>query len=187
MKIDQSKIPEAVVAVSEEDKAAEVTVAKGSSSILDTFYKPGKQKPATLEGHVYLDDLKNSMYDPSKDRVIRGAPIQILDSTGKTVAPATSSSSGKYLVADLPATQYKVQIDPEFLLPGYKLITKPNEIKLVAGGVGVADFGFLDANECTEKSHNCDAKKGFCTNSPGSFSCSCPEGYRGDGTKCECE
>merc|ERR1712131_400311 len=38
----------------------------------------------------------------------------------------------------------------------------------------------VDINECLNGSNNCDAT-GVCTNIDGSFECSCPEGFEGDG------
>lgn len=38
----------------------------------------------------------------------------------------------------------------------------------------------LDINECTYGHHNCAAKQ-YCHNSIGSFQCSCPVGWEGDG------
>ena len=41
-----------------------------------------------------------------------------------------------------------------------------------------------DINECSLGSHNCDSHA-TCTNSAGSFSCACNDGYTGDGTNCD--
>ena len=40
-----------------------------------------------------------------------------------------------------------------------------------------------DIDECTENTDNCHADA-TCTNSVGSFSCSCNTGYTGDGVSC---
>ena len=42
---------------------------------------------------------------------------------------------------------------------------------------------YTDINECVEGSHDCDVNAN-CTNTNGSFSCSCNPGYTGDGTNC---
>ncbi|CAA2966946.1 wall-associated receptor kinase 2-like [Olea europaea subsp. europaea] len=42
------------------------------------------------------------------------------------------------------------------------------------------DPGCKDINEC--KNNPCDPQ-GICTNTPGSYNCSCPRGYLGDGRK----
>ncbi len=39
---------------------------------------------------------------------------------------------------------------------------------------------FTDDNECTIPSHNCHAYA-TCTNTPGSFTCACNDGYTGNG------
>jgi hypothetical protein len=40
-----------------------------------------------------------------------------------------------------------------------------------------------DIDECTDGTNNCD-KLAACSNTPGSFECTCPAGYEGDGTTC---
>ena len=46
-------------------------------------------------------------------------------------------------------------------------------------------FGCVDVDECTLGTHNCHAAA-TCTNTPGSFSCTCNAGYSGDGVACSC-
>ena len=41
----------------------------------------------------------------------------------------------------------------------------------------------LDIDECGDSSNNC-SPNAICTNTPGSFNCSCNQGYRGDGIAC---
>jgi len=41
----------------------------------------------------------------------------------------------------------------------------------------------IDNNECVLKTHNCD-NNATCTNTIGSFTCSCNSGYYGSGTTC---
>ena len=38
----------------------------------------------------------------------------------------------------------------------------------------------LDIDECATSSDNCDSNAA-CTNTPGSFTCACNQGYTGDG------
>ena len=40
-----------------------------------------------------------------------------------------------------------------------------------------------DIDECTAKSHDCHLSA-VCTNTDGSFNCTCKEGYSGDGKSC---
>ena len=42
----------------------------------------------------------------------------------------------------------------------------------------------VDINECSEGSHNCALIGGSCTNTVGSYNCSCVECYAGDGRSC---
>ena len=40
-----------------------------------------------------------------------------------------------------------------------------------------------DINECTTGTDNCDTNA-VCTNTPGSFTCACNQGYSGNGVNC---
>ena len=42
---------------------------------------------------------------------------------------------------------------------------------------------FSDIDECSEDKHNCHMD-GICTNTNGSFYCTCQVGYTGDGVNC---
>ena len=44
-------------------------------------------------------------------------------------------------------------------------------------------FLCLDIDECTNNNHDCH-EKSFCHNTEGSYSCSCKDGYQGDGRNC---
>ena len=44
----------------------------------------------------------------------------------------------------------------------------------------------LDIDECASASTNdCDKVNGVCTNTPGSYECSCKTGWKGNGKVCE--
>ena len=45
-------------------------------------------------------------------------------------------------------------------------------------------FFVLDADECTDGTHNCDVNGAVCSNTPGSYNCSCKDGFVGDGINC---
>ena len=47
-------------------------------------------------------------------------------------------------------------------------------------------FLILDIDECSANSHSCDANAD-CTNTPGSYTCTCKAGYTGDGKSCSGE
>ncbi len=47
-------------------------------------------------------------------------------------------------------------------------------------------FFASDVNECTEGTDNCNINA-LCTNTVGSFTCACNEGFSGDGVDCEGE
>ena len=42
----------------------------------------------------------------------------------------------------------------------------------------------VDIDECTSGTHNCHSSLASCTNTAGSFSCTCNSPYRGDGKTC---
>lgn len=44
-------------------------------------------------------------------------------------------------------------------------------------------FFATDLDECKVRRHNC-SKQSYCRNTPGSFKCECPKGYKGNGIKC---
>lgn len=50
-------------------------------------------------------------------------------------------------------------------------------------------FAFVDNNECTDSAANGCFNNAYCTNTLGSYKCSCPSDYilKGDGKTCECK
>lgn len=44
-------------------------------------------------------------------------------------------------------------------------------------------YFFADIEECEDQTHNCDINA-HCDNTDGSFSCTCFQGYSGDGVIC---
>ncbi len=47
-------------------------------------------------------------------------------------------------------------------------------------------FVHVDTDECVQGTDNCDSELASCTNTEGSFNCSCIGGYEGDGTEGNC-
>ena len=48
-------------------------------------------------------------------------------------------------------------------------------------------FATDDVDECSTDAHNCDFPRAICTNTAGSFTCTCLHGFLGNGTECyEC-
>jgi len=43
---------------------------------------------------------------------------------------------------------------------------------------------FIDIDECVENTHRCSAHAD-CEDTEGSYTCTCHEGYRGDGENCK--
>ena len=50
--------------------------------------------------------------------------------------------------------------------------------------VNISRFSHSDIDECAADSNPCD-KNAECTNSDGSYSCACKQGFTGNGTVCE--
>lgn len=50
-------------------------------------------------------------------------------------------------------------------------------------------FALVDNNECTDSAANGCFSNAYCTNTQGSYTCSCPSDYilKGDGKTCECK
>ena len=42
----------------------------------------------------------------------------------------------------------------------------------------------LEIDECTEGTHKCDVNGAVCINTPGSYNCTCKNGFVGDGRTC---
>ena len=61
---------------------------------------------------------------------------------------------------------------------GYML----TRIKSISNLLYIHTF-LIDIDECTTEADNCDTNAA-CTNNPGSFTCSCNQGYTGDGVTC---
>lgn len=54
---------------------------------------------------------------------------------------------------------------------------------VISKGARYVTVFYLDINECTEGTHNCDGNA-TCTDTDGSFDCVCNTGYTGNGTDC---
>ena len=71
----------------------------------------------------------------------------------------------------MPVTRDTVEMEPSVW------VSKPLVLEHI-DSVAVPDI-----NECTSDTDNCDMNAG-CTNTPGSFTCACNQGYSGDGAIC---
>ena len=54
---------------------------------------------------------------------------------------------------------------------------------IIQGASGVNIIIYIDADECTNGNHDC-AANATCTNTVGSFYCTCQSGFSGDGNTC---
>ena len=57
---------------------------------------------------------------------------------------------------------------------------------LLKCGISVMFSSPLDINECERETHNCD-HNALCTDTLGSFMCTCNSGYEGNGVTCTSE
>ena len=56
-------------------------------------------------------------------------------------------------------------------------------ILLIVSAIQVILLLIIEINECTSSTHDCHLMA-LCNNTKGSYSCSCKEGYKGDGRNC---
>ncbi|EGD83019.1 tamm-Horsfall protein [Salpingoeca rosetta] len=64
--------------------------------------------------------------------------------------------------------------------------TKPDLFcECLPGYRGVEETGCIDIDECVEQTDTCNPLRGVCTNVPGSYNCTCAEGFFGDGRTCD--
>ncbi|EDO41609.1 predicted protein [Nematostella vectensis] len=66
--------------------------------------------------------------------------------------------------------------------PGYQ--ADGDGCKELPNSCSIAKIYLLDFDECAENKHNCDAVAGTCANTIGNFTCSCKNGFVGDGVTC---
>ncbi|KAI3781634.1 hypothetical protein L2E82_11653 [Cichorium intybus] len=70
-------------------------------------------------------------------------------------------------------------IDSDTGVPGYRCSCNQGY-----QGQPYLEPGCQDINECEDPNNNlCEVAKGICTNTPGGYSCSCADGYIGDGLR----
>lgn len=70
----------------------------------------------------------------------------------------------------------------QYLINTMPPVIFPSELQILLFYIFVS----VDINECTEDTDNCD-QDAMCTNTRGSFSCTCNIGFSGDGTNCSGE
>ena len=67
---------------------------------------------------------------------------------------------------------------------GLTCTSKKCVILMVVAKSGSIEYPFcIDINECSEVLHNCDMNAN-CSDTDGSFTCTCREGFEGDGISC---
>ncbi|KAK4478443.1 hypothetical protein RD792_013918 [Penstemon davidsonii] len=113
-----------------------------------------------------VSDLSDSSFE---ERIIQNVPVVLEWAIGiQNCSQATKSN-------DYTCFQNSICVDSGTGLGGYRCICSQGY-----EGNPYLSPGCTDINECVNKP--CD-EHGICTNTPGSFHCSCKKGYRGDGIK----
>ena len=60
----------------------------------------------------------------------------------------------------------------------------PSPLYFILTTTLLSDTISTDINECTSGLHNCSSSRATCTNTVGSYNCSCVNPYTGDGRAC---
>ncbi|MNL40295.1 Cna protein B-type domain protein [compost metagenome] len=70
-------------------------------------------------------------------------PMELIDSSGKVVGQTTSNAMGIYRFDDVPAGEYEVRVQPEFVKQN-RLITSPDKTEIsVTGKAGIKTVPFM--------------------------------------------
>ena len=90
-----------------------------------------------------------------------------------------------YVITLLVATSATVRMDTYWTLMNTLAMVYlfPLYIWLGFTKLRISLFSLKDINECTEDTHSCDGNAS-CTNTIGSYNCTCNFGYEGDGLNC---
>ena len=80
------------------------------------------------------------------------------------------------LLAASPVNARGDMKEMEVLVPVHKMI-------ILTSLDAVYNDDVIDIDECASDNDNCDTDA-LCTNTPGSFTCKCKNGYEGDGITC---
>ncbi|XP_066282660.1 fibulin-1-like [Branchiostoma lanceolatum] len=126
--------------------------------------RPGVWKKSVGNGYQKAKGIKCSC------RSCTSLPGDWPDAAGHDCDPMSSYSYGTHCSYHCPT--------------GYNQVGTAERLCLNGRWVD-EDEGFecIDIDECTEGTHNCNADA-TCTNTPGSFTCACNDGFSGDGVTC---
>eukprot|EP00124_Ichthyophonus_hoferi_P005979 Ihof_evm1s1092 gene=Ihof_evmTU1s1092 len=151
------------------------------------------QMLGSIGDYVWIDTNENGEED-TDEPPLANVSVKLTDSDGKTIDTIVTDSKGKYMFNGLPMGDYVVTVDNATVLLGFRravydkdtIKDSTTNVVLAPGSTFVdIDFGYNDLDECQRNIHNCDTNAN-CTNTFGSFTCTCNYGYEpGSGTSCD--
>ena len=107
-----------------------VTITSGTPAVLAQI---GVLKLGSLTGTVYLDSNRNSRFDAFERGLVNGV-VQLLDSTTRVVATATTDANGLYTFLGLQTGTYSVRL--QTAPPGFGLTASGSTVLTATTSVG---------------------------------------------------
>ncbi len=82
-----------------------------------------------------------------------------------------------------------VSLDMRWTIPSHVLVCQPLENNSVGQYIIIllVHASSIDTDECAQGTHSCDPTLASCSNTEGSFECSCLSGFEGEGYSSTCD
>ncbi|XP_076897442.1 wall-associated receptor kinase 2-like [Bidens hawaiensis] len=129
-----------------------------------TYSFMGEQERFIFQG------ASDFIYPDFKNRIMASVPI-LVDWVIGNLTCSEAQNKGR-----LACQQNSYCVDSDTVIPGYRCICNQGY-----EGNPYLDLGCLDIDECQDA--NMNSCERICKNIPGNYTCSCPDGYFGDGRK----